>query len=144
MNIRKLLFPPLLVGAVLGLILRAFAKRVSAKRITNSASYDATDAYIEREMRRLKMPGVSLAIVEGDKIVHLRGFGRARPGGETPTPQTPFPIASLTKSFAALAAMRLVEAGKIELDAPVQRYLPWFRVADPQASAQMTVRHLLN
>jgi hypothetical protein len=40
--------------------------------------------------------------------------------------------------------MQLVEAGKIELDAPVQRYLPWFRVADHQASAQMTVRHLLN
>ena len=40
--------------------------------------------------------------------------------------------------------MQLVEAGKIELDAPVQRYLPWFRVADPQASAKMTVRHLLN
>ena len=40
--------------------------------------------------------------------------------------------------------MQLVEAGKVELDAPVQRYLPWFRVADPQASAQMTVRHLLN
>ena len=40
--------------------------------------------------------------------------------------------------------MQLVEAGKIDLDAPVQRYLPWFRVADPQASAQMTVRHLLN
>ena len=40
--------------------------------------------------------------------------------------------------------MQLVEAGKVELDAPVQRYLPWFCVADPQASAQMTVRHLLN
>lgn len=40
--------------------------------------------------------------------------------------------------------MQLVEAGKVELDAPVQRYLPWFRVADPQASTQMTVRHLLN
>jgi CubicO group peptidase (beta-lactamase class C family) len=40
--------------------------------------------------------------------------------------------------------MQLVEAGKVELDAPVQRYLPWFRVADPEASAQMTVRHLLN
>jgi CubicO group peptidase (beta-lactamase class C family) len=40
--------------------------------------------------------------------------------------------------------MQLVEAGKVELDAPVQRYLPWFRVADPQASAQITVRHLLN
>jgi CubicO group peptidase (beta-lactamase class C family) len=40
--------------------------------------------------------------------------------------------------------MQLVEAGKVELDAPVQRYLPWFRVADLQASSQITVRHLLN
>jgi CubicO group peptidase (beta-lactamase class C family) len=109
-----------------------------------SGSYDAVDAYIEGQMRRLKMPGVSLAIVEGDQIVHLRGFGRARPGGEAPTPATPFFVGSLAKSFTALAVMQLVEAGKIELDAPVQRYLPWFRVADPQASAEMTVRHLLN
>jgi CubicO group peptidase (beta-lactamase class C family) len=43
-----------------------------------------------------------------------------------------------------LAVMQLVQAGEIDLDAPVQRYLPWFRVADPQASAGMIVRHLLN
>jgi len=43
-----------------------------------------------------------------------------------------------------LAIMQLAEAGQIDLDAPVQTYLPWFRVADPQASAQITVRHLLN
>jgi CubicO group peptidase (beta-lactamase class C family) len=144
MNLKRLLFPSLLVGAVLAIILRVFAKRAPAKPVTNSAAYDAIDAYVEGQMRRLNMPGVSLAIVEGDKIVHLRGFGRARPGGEAPTPQTPFAVGSLTKSFTALAVMQLVEAGKIELDAPVQRYLPWFRVADPRASAQMTVRHLLN
>jgi CubicO group peptidase (beta-lactamase class C family) len=110
----------------------------------NHSSCDAIDAYVERQMRRLHIPGVSLAVVEGDKIVHLRGFGRARPGGEAPTPQTPFALGSTTKSFTALAVMQLVEVGKIELDAPVQRYLPWFRVADPQASAQITVRHLLH
>ncbi len=113
-------------------------------RSPRATSYDAIDAYVEEQMRRLNIPGVSLAIVEGDQIVHLRGFGQARPGGEAPTPQTPFFIGSLTKSITALAVMQLVEAGKIELDAPVQRYLPWFRVADPEASAQMTVRHLLN
>src|SRR5690606_20224652 len=42
-----------------------------------------------------------------------------------------------------LAVMQLVEAGAIELDAPVQRYVPWFRVADEAASAQIIVRHLL-
>ena len=148
MNIKKFLFPSLLVCAALAFIYRlfarAFAKPASVKPISNNATYDAIDAYVEGQMRRLNIPGVSLAIVEGDKIVHLRGFGQARPGGEAPTPQTPFFIGSLTKSFTALAVMQLVEAGKVELDAPVQRYLPWFRVADPQASAQMTVRHLLN
>jgi CubicO group peptidase (beta-lactamase class C family) len=49
----------------------------------------------------------------------------------------------VSKPLTALAVMQLVEAGKIELDAPVQRYLPGFRVADPVASAQITVRHLL-
>jgi len=123
---------------------KSTAKTRPAGPSTRRASYDAVEAYIERGMRRLKLPGVSLAIVEGDQIVHRRGFGRARPGGEAPTPQTPFFIGSLTKSVTALAVMQLVEAGKVELDAPVQRYLPWFRVADPKASAQMTVRHLLN
>ena len=114
-----------------------------APTTANSVSFDAIDAYVEEQMRHLHIPGVSLAIVEGDRLVHLHGFGKAQPGGRPPTPQTPFLIGSLTKSITALAVMQAVEAGKIELDAPVQRYLPWFRVMDPQASAQMTVRHLL-
>ena len=52
-------------------------------------------------------------------------------------------MGSVTKSITALAVMQLVDAGAIRLDDPVQRYLPWFRVADPAASAQLTVRHLL-
>jgi len=107
-------------------------------------AYDEIDTYVEAQMQRLNIPGASLAIVEGDQIVHMRGFGQAQLDGATPSPQTPFFIGSLTKSFTALAVMQLVEAGKIDLDAPVQRYLPWFQVADAQASAQITVRHLLN
>jgi CubicO group peptidase (beta-lactamase class C family) len=148
MSRKKYLFPVLLVGTVLALInrlfVRAYVQPASTKSASRSTSYDAIDTYIEGQMRRLNIPGVSLAIVEADRTVHLRGFGRARPGGEAPSPQTPFFIGSITKSFTALAVMQLVDAGKVELDAPVQRYLPWFRVADPQASAQMTVRHLLN
>ncbi len=148
MKINKPIFQSLLVYSVLAviyrLLTRAFAKPVLAKPDSKDTSYDAIDDYIERQMRRLKIPGLSLAIVEGDQIVHLRGFGRACPGGEVPSPQTPFFIGSLTKSFTALAVLQLVEAGEVELDAPVQRYLPWFRVVDPQASAQMSVRHLLN
>ena len=144
MNTKKLLVGSLAFGAGLALARKLLATTGPAGSVRDRVSYEAIDAYIEQQMDRLKMPGVSLAIVEGDKIVHLRGFGRARPGGEAPTPQTPFVLGSTTKSFTALAVMQLVEGGKIELDAPVQRYLPWFRVADPKASAQMTVRHLLN
>jgi CubicO group peptidase (beta-lactamase class C family) len=143
-NLKRFLFGSVVVGAALPLTRKLFATTGPAKPASNRASYEAIDAYVEGQMRRLKIPGAALAIIEGGKIVHLRGFGRARPGGEAPTPQTPFFIGSLTKSFTALAVMQLVEAGKVELDAPVQRYLPWFRVADAQASARMTVRHLLN
>jgi CubicO group peptidase (beta-lactamase class C family) len=122
----------------------ASPKSASAQPASNRSLYDAIDNYLEGQMRRLHIPGASLAIVEGDRIMHLRGFGKVRAGGEAPTPQTPFFIGSLTKSITALAVMQLVKAGKIALDAPVQRYLPWFCVADSQASSQMTVRHLLN
>jgi CubicO group peptidase (beta-lactamase class C family) len=144
MNMKRLIFGSLLVGSVLTVTRSLFARTASAKLASTSTSFDAIDAYIKQQMRRLNIPGASLAIVEDDKIVHLRGFGRARPGGGAPSPQTPFVLGSTTKSVTALAVMQLVEAGKVELDAPIQRYLPWFRVADPQASAQMTVRHLLN
>src|SRR5215472_18989294 len=102
------------------------------------------DAFVSSQMQAQRIPGLSLGIVQGDQIVHLHGFGAADATGRQVTPQTPFIIGSMSKSFTALAVMQLVEAGKVDLDAPVQRYLPWFRVADPQASAQMTVHQLLN
>jgi CubicO group peptidase (beta-lactamase class C family) len=141
---KKLLFGSLAVGSALAISRVLSAKSSSRKTVTRKLSYSVIDDYVEEQVHRLKIPGAYMAIVEGDQIVHQRGFGRARPGGEAPTPQTPFFIGSVTKSFTALAIMQLMEAGKVELDAPVRSYLPWFRVADPQASVQMTVHHLLN
>jgi CubicO group peptidase (beta-lactamase class C family) len=105
--------------------------------------FAAIDAFVEAEMRAARIPGMALGIVQGDRIVHLHGFGVADPSGRRVTPQTPFHIASVTKPFTALAIMQLVEQGTLDLDAPVQRYIPWFRVADPDASARITIRHLL-
>src|SRR5215203_2587189 len=149
MSIRKLILTSMAAGGVLAVVLALFADRPGRRnpgpdRTYQSDTLEDIDTLIERQMERLNVPGAALAIVEGDEIAHLRGFGRARPGDEEPTPQTPFLLGSLTKSFTALAVMQLVEGDKIQLDAPVQLYLPWFRVADPQASAQITVRHLLN
>jgi CubicO group peptidase (beta-lactamase class C family) len=95
-------------------------------------------------MAAQRIPGLALGIVEGDRVAYTRGFGTADESGAAVTPQTPFIIGSVSKSVTALAVMQLVEAGKIELDAPVQRYLPWFRVGNDEASAKITVRHLLN
>ena len=110
----------------------------------NVADFAAIDAYVQLEMQAAHVPGAALGIVQGDQILHLKGFGIADPSRRPVTPQTPFIIGSTTKSMTALAIMQLVEAGKIELDAPVQKYLPWFRIADSDASAHITVRHLLN
>lgn len=102
------------------------------------------DAYIASRMRAANIPGLALGVVRGNQVVYLKGYGVAGPGGRTVTPQTPFIIGSLSKSFTALAVMQLVDNGQIDLEASVTKYLPWFRTADPAASAQITVRHLLN
>lgn len=101
------------------------------------------DKYITGQMKAAQIPGAALAVVQGDQIVYRNGYGTAGPTGQTVTPQTPFLIASTVKSITALAVMQLVEAGQIDLDAPAQRYLPWFQTAEPSASAQITVRQLL-
>jgi CubicO group peptidase (beta-lactamase class C family) len=146
MNAKRLLVAAtsIALAAAGALIATRALARPAASRPAQDAAFDEIDRYLEQQIDSLNLPGAALAIVEGDQIVHLRASGQSGPHAEAPTPQTPFFIGSLTKSITALAVMQRVEAGQVELDAPVQRYLPWFQVADPQASARMTVRHLLN
>ncbi len=106
--------------------------------------FKTIDRYIENRMKIYKVPGIALGIVKDDSIIYLKGYGIADDNGRRVSPQTPFLLASATKSFTALGIMQLVEEGKIDLDAPVQKYLPWFRVADVKSSSEITVRHLLN
>ena len=129
-------FPLLLVGTVPGQSAPVIQKSGP------SPDFAAIDAYVTREMRGERIPGVSIAIVHGGEVVHARGFG-ADGAGHAITPQTPFLIGSMSKSFTALALMQLVQAGKVNLDSPAQFYLPEFRVADSVASASITLRHLL-
>lgn len=108
----------------------------------DSARFAAIDRFVAAALHADRVPGAALAIVHGDSIVHLRGFGAAT-DGRAVTGDTPFVIGSMSKTFTAMAAMQLVEQGRIDLDAPAQRYLPWFRVADSVASRTITVRQLL-
>jgi CubicO group peptidase (beta-lactamase class C family) len=80
----------------------------------------AIDRYVRSEMDVQRIPGLALGIVHGDRIVHVQGFGKADRSGPDVTPKTPFLIGAVTKSFTALAIMQLSEAGRVQLDAPVQ------------------------
>lgn len=124
--------------------LSAFALPKNTQARSAESDFNAVDDYITARMKAARIPGLSVTIVQGDEIIYSKGYGQADASGRPVTPQTPFIIGSISKTFTALAAMQLVEAGKVDLDAPVQRYLPWFRIADPVASAQITVRSLLN
>jgi CubicO group peptidase (beta-lactamase class C family) len=103
----------------------------------------AIDTYITSQMQRLHIPGIALGIVHKDQIIYAHGYGVAGPTGRPMTAHTPFVLASISKSFTALAVMQEVAQGKIALDAPVQRYIPWFHVATPGASSRITIRNLL-
>lgn len=116
----------------------------SSSVLAAQPDYAAIDSYVAGQVRDLRVPGLALGIVHDNQIVHLQSFGVAGSDGTAVTSQTPFMLGSSSKSFTALAIMQLVEAGKIRLDAPVQAYVPWFRVADPDASSRITVRNLLN
>jgi CubicO group peptidase (beta-lactamase class C family) len=135
-------FLPLLC---LALVLTLTIGSVQASPLQQTdADFAAIDAYVQEQMENLGIPGLALGIVRDDQITHLQGFGVADSSRRAITPQTPFRIGSLTKGFTALAVMQLVEAGEINLEAPVHTYLPRFELADPEASSKITVRHLLN
>ena len=104
---------------------------------------DRLDRTIEDRIDAHNIPGFAVAVVSGERTVHMRGFGEADGSGRKVSAKTPFVIGSSGKTITALSVMQLVDAGKVRLDAPVRRYVPEFRVADKQASQRNTVRNLL-
>jgi CubicO group peptidase (beta-lactamase class C family) len=107
------------------------------------ASAAAIDRFVQAWMAANGVPGLALAVTRDNRVLHLRGYGDAG-NGRPVTPDTQFLVASLSKSFTALAVLQLVEAGRVQLDAPVATYLPGFTVADPAGARRITVRMLLN
>lgn len=99
---------------------------------------------IKQVVEQANMPGFAIAIVENQKIVYAEGFGvKNLNTGEKVTTQSLFHMASITKPFVATSVMQLWEAGKIDLDAPVKKYLPYFQLKD-ERYATITVRQMLS
>ncbi|MEO3745105.1 serine hydrolase domain-containing protein [Plantactinospora sp. B5E13] len=99
-------------------------------------------AYLRRHMADTRTPGLAYAIVHRDRVVAQGAWG-VDGAGHPVTVDTPFLLGSLSKSFTALAVMQLVEAGRVDLDSPARRYVPWLRLADEGVAARITVRQLL-
>src|SRR5688500_1359237 len=105
--------------------------------------FDALVAFAETKMREHRIPGVAIAIVHNGAIT-TRGLGVTNVEGPLAvTDHTVFPIASISKTFAATLMMRLVEQGKLDLKAPVRNYLRAVQVRDDTVSRDATVWNLL-
>jgi CubicO group peptidase (beta-lactamase class C family) len=100
-------------------------------------------ALVQHSMAELHVPGVAVAVLH-DGIEETFAFGTTSVDNPLPVDaNTLFQIGSITKTFTATLLMRLVEQGKLDLDAPVQGYLPSLRLLDPAVAATVTTRHLL-
>lgn len=96
----------------------------------DAGGYAALAATMDAELIAQGAYAAALAIVEHGELTFARGFGPRRPGDSTPvSPTTRFRIASLTKMLTAVAVLQQVQAGTLELAAPVTTYLPGLRVA---------------
>ncbi|MGA9507947.1 MAG: serine hydrolase domain-containing protein [Candidatus Sulfotelmatobacter sp.] len=100
----------------------------------------AIDRIARQEMQKQQIPAMTIAVVLDGHIVYSKGFGIAdKENGVAANQDTLIRTGSLAKPLTAVAAMTLVEAGKLDLDAPIQKYCPAF----PQKEWRITTRELL-
>jgi len=101
------------------------------------------ERWIAVETETKSLPALSIALVDDQQIVWARGFGRADPALNVPaTAETAYRVGSVSKLFTDLAVMQLVEQGRVDLDAPVSRFLPEFAPQNPFDVA-ITLRQLM-
>lgn len=128
---------PLLTTAILA------ALSATAPGAQSPSRFDALMSFADAQMKEHRVPGVAIGIVDNGTIT-TRGLGITNVEEPLPvTDHTVFPIASISKTFAATAMMRLVEQGKVDLKAPVRKYLPDFKVRDENVAREVTVWNLL-
>ena len=104
----------------------------------------ALERLVPRLMKDGDVPGLSLAVVRDGQVVYRRGFGVRDAGTNTPVDDdTIFEAASLSKPVFAYAVLKLVDAGRLDLDAPLKKYLPGDYVEDPRLPS-ITARRVLS
>lgn len=107
----------------------------------------AVDSVMQAFMTRSRVPGIAYGIIVDGRLLHVAAHGlREVPGGAKVDTSSVFRIASMTKSFTALAILQLRDAGKLSLDDPAEKYVPQLKALHYATSdaPRITVRHLLS
>src|SRR6476469_7449285 len=105
------------------------------------------EAWLEGQMAYRGLPGVAVGVIHDQDLVWSRGFGFSDAGRKIPmSPATLFRMASNTKMFTSVAILQLRDAGKLRLDDPVAKYLPWFKLKpasadDPPVTIENLITH---
>ena len=110
-----------------------------------AARLAAVEKAVDGKRQELGIPGASLVIVKDDKVIYMKGLGVKDFERKIPvTPQTLFAIGSATKAFTALAAVISADEGKLSLEDSPRKFLPYFKMRDPDTDAKITIRDLLS
>ena len=132
-SIKKSIWLSLLLLVILSQLLIAQQPAKYAKEIK------IFEDFVKKQMAIDKIPGLSIGFIK-DNFIWTKGFGYADLENKTPaTDKSAYRLASNTKSMTAVVILQLMEKGKIDLDAEVQRYVPYF----PRKKWPVTVRQLL-
>ena len=123
----------------------ALAVRPAAAAEPPALDAKVIDAAVETALKEFKAPGAAVVVVRDGKVVHLKGYGLRRLGGDRPvTADTVFPIASCSKPFTSALIAQLVDEKKLKWDDRVSDHLDLFRLSDPLADREVTFRDLLS
>lgn len=110
----------------------------------NQAWITDFEGYARPILEKYKVPGTAIGIAQHGKLLYQQGIGYRNIEAKQPvTEDTIFGIASITKSFTAIAIMQLQEAGKLSVHDPVNTYLPEFKTPDPEHTKKVTIHHFL-
>lgn len=122
----------------------AAASLLAPTRLQAQEPYPGLERYVDAAIRTWKVPGLAIAIVRNDSVIYTKGFGVLAFGSTTPVDdRTLFEIGSSSKAFTATLVAMLVSDGKLQYDEKLADLLPGFRLYDPVANAEVTVRDAL-
>lgn len=103
------------------------------------------EQWVQEQTKKAEIPGMSITIVKGEQTVLQQGFGFSDLAAESAVNHdTIFEIGSNSKAFTALAVLKLEKEGKLKLDDPVQRYLPWLQFTYKGEPSEVTIEQLLH